>query len=99
MRFFDWLARDLRFALRLMRQTPVVSGVAMLTGSVAGGFIAQQVSLGAPFVLRGVILAAMFAVAFSLNDLFALIIGGVLYAAATVMREAARIADENASFV
>jgi len=41
----------------------------------------------------------MVAVAFSLNDLFALIIGGVLYAAATVMREAARIADENASFV
>jgi hypothetical protein len=41
----------------------------------------------------------MVAVAFSLNDLFALIIGGVLYAAATVMREAARIAEENASFV
>jgi hypothetical protein len=41
----------------------------------------------------------MIAVAFSLNDLFALIIGGVLYATATVMREAARIAEENASFV
>jgi Protein of unknown function (DUF2975) len=38
-------------------------------------------------------------IAFSLDNLFALIIGGVLYAAATVMREAARIADENASFV
>src|SRR5688572_15684817 len=34
----------------------VVTGAAMLTGSVAGGFIAQQVSLGAPFVLRGLIL-------------------------------------------
>jgi MFS family permease len=44
----------------------VVTGVAMLTGSVAGGFIAQQVSLGTPFVLRGVILIAMFAVAFRL---------------------------------
>jgi MFS family permease len=44
----------------------VVTGVAMLTGSVAGGFIAQQVSLGTPFVLRGVILVAMFAVAFRL---------------------------------
>jgi predicted MFS family arabinose efflux permease len=44
----------------------MVGGVAMLTGSVAGGFIAAQVSLGAPFVLRGVILAAMFAVAFAL---------------------------------
>jgi MFS family permease len=44
----------------------MVSGAAMLTGSVAGGFIAAQVSLGAPFVLRGVILAAMFVVAFVL---------------------------------
>jgi MFS family permease len=42
----------------------VVTGAGMLTGSVAGGFIAAQVSLGAPFVLRGVVLAAMFVVAF-----------------------------------
>jgi MFS family permease len=42
----------------------IVSGVAMLTGSVAGGFIAAQVSLGMPFVLRGVVLVAMFAIAF-----------------------------------
>src|SRR5215208_1012524 len=38
----------------------VVSGAAMLTGSVAGGFAAAQVSLGTPFVLRGAILALMF---------------------------------------
>jgi MFS family permease len=44
----------------------VVSGVAMLTGSVAGGFVAQQTSLGVPFVLRAVVLVAMFAVAFRL---------------------------------
>jgi MFS family permease len=44
----------------------IVSGAAMLTGSVAGGFIAQQASLGLPFVLRGVILALMFVVAFRL---------------------------------
>jgi MFS family permease len=44
----------------------MVSGAAMLTGSVAGGFIAQQTSLGVPFVLRGVILAVMFAVAFKM---------------------------------
>jgi MFS family permease len=42
----------------------VVTGVAMLTGSVAGGFVAQEVSLGAPFVARAVILAVMFGVAF-----------------------------------
>jgi MFS family permease len=44
----------------------VVTGAGMLTGSVAGGFIAQQVSLGAPFVLRGAILVVMFALAFRL---------------------------------
>jgi MFS family permease len=42
----------------------IVTGVAMLTGSVAGGFIAQQTSLGVPFVLRGVVLVVMFAAAF-----------------------------------
>jgi len=44
----------------------IVTGAAMLIGSVAGGFIAQQTSLGMPFVLRGVILAVMFVVAFRL---------------------------------
>jgi MFS family permease len=44
----------------------IASGTAMLTGSVAGGFIAQQTSLGVPFVLRGVVLIVMFAVAFRL---------------------------------
>jgi hypothetical protein len=39
------------------------------------------------------------AIAFSVNDYFALIVGGVLFAVATVMREAARIADENAGFI
>jgi MFS family permease len=44
----------------------IVTGAAMLTGSAAGGFIAQQTSLGVPFVLRGLILIVMFAVAFRL---------------------------------
>jgi len=44
----------------------IVSGAAMLTGSVAGGFIAQLTSLGVPFVLRGAVLVVMFAVAFRL---------------------------------
>jgi MFS family permease len=44
----------------------IVSGAAMLTGSVAGGFIAELTSLGMPFVLRGVVLAVMFVVAFRL---------------------------------
>ncbi|HEX6336798.1 MAG TPA: MFS transporter [Jiangellaceae bacterium] len=44
----------------------VVTGVAMLSGSVAGGFVAQQASLGTPFVLRAAILLVMFAVAWRL---------------------------------
>jgi MFS family permease len=44
----------------------VVTGVGMLGGSVAGGFIAEQLSLGVPFVLRGLILIVMFAAAFRL---------------------------------
>jgi MFS family permease len=44
----------------------IVGGAAMLTGALGGGLLAQQVSLGAPFVLRSAILAAMFLVAFRL---------------------------------
>jgi MFS family permease len=44
----------------------IVIGAAMLGGSVAGGFIAQQTNLGVPFVLRGLILLVMFAVALRL---------------------------------
>ena len=31
----------------------IVGGAAMLTGSLAGGVLAQQISLGVPFVVRG----------------------------------------------
>jgi MFS family permease len=44
----------------------VASGTAMLGGSVAGGFIAEQTSIAVPFVLRGVILLVMFVAAFML---------------------------------
>jgi MFS family permease len=44
----------------------IVTGAGMLSGSVAGGFIAEQTSLGVPFVLRGLILIVMFLVAFRL---------------------------------
>jgi MFS family permease len=43
----------------------IAAGAAMLGGSVAGGFIAEQTSLAVPFVLRGLILVVMFAVAFA----------------------------------
>jgi MFS family permease len=44
----------------------MVSGAAMLVGSVGGGLLAQVASLGLPFVLRGVVLVLMFVVAFRL---------------------------------
>ncbi len=43
----------------------VVNGVAMLTGSVAGGYVAQVTSLGVPFLLRGAVLVVMFGLAFA----------------------------------
>ncbi len=44
----------------------IVSGAAMLTGSVAGGLIAQATDLGVPFLVRAAVLAVMFVVAFRL---------------------------------
>ena len=44
----------------------IVSGIAMLTGSIAGGLIAQATSLGVPFLCRAAVLVVMFVVAFRL---------------------------------
>src|SRR5215208_5405056 len=60
--FWQWAVVSLLIGLGFT----IFSGAAMLTGSVAGGFIAQQVSLGFPFVLRGAVLLVMFVVAFRL---------------------------------
>lgn len=43
-----------------------VSGAAMLTGSVAGGFIAQATNLGVPYILRAAMLIAVLAAAWFL---------------------------------
>jgi MFS family permease len=45
-------------------QGQMATGIAMLVGSIGGGVIAQYSTLGAPFILRAVILALMFTVAF-----------------------------------
>ncbi|MDA0183451.1 MFS transporter [Solirubrobacter phytolaccae] len=44
----------------------IVGGIAMLGGAVAGGFLAARISLGFPFVVRSVVLAVMFVVAWRL---------------------------------
>jgi MFS family permease len=42
----------------------IVEGAAMLGGSVAGGYLAQMTNLGAPYLLRSVVLTASFVLAF-----------------------------------
>lgn len=44
----------------------IVGGIAMLTGSVAGGIIAQMTNLGVPYILRAAVLIVNFATAFML---------------------------------
>jgi len=64
-----WLVDALHFAQyegsleAVFGRAQVVGGVAMLSGSVAGGYIAQATSLGVPFLVRAGVLCAMFAVA------------------------------------
>lgn len=48
----------------------IVTGIGMLTGSVAGGYVAQLTSLGVPFVMRAAVLAAMFCfAAYAMRDI------------------------------
>lgn len=67
-----WLVDALRFSgyegglESVLGRGQMVQGVAMLLGSVAGGVIAQATNLGVPFLLRVLVLLAMFAVAFGL---------------------------------
>jgi MFS family permease len=69
----------------------VMTGIAMLVGSVGGGFLAQATNLGVPFVLRAAILVVMFGVAFLLmRD-----IGFTPNRNGRVVREVRRIAGES----
>lgn len=48
----------------------VVSGIAMLSGSIAGGAIAQFTNLGVPYIVRAIILGILFVVAYvAMKDL------------------------------
>jgi hypothetical protein len=64
-----------------------------LLGPLTATALSLAMSLGNPPGQRAI------TVALSINDYFALVVGGALFAVATMMREAARLADENASFV
>jgi len=61
-----WLVDALKFTEHkdslesVFAKGQIVSGTAMLSGSVAGGIIAQQTSLGVPYIIRAVILILAF---------------------------------------
>jgi MFS family permease len=48
----------------IFARAQIVTGVAMLTGSVLGGVVAQVAGLGVPYVLRAVLLGVTFLIAF-----------------------------------
>ena len=67
-----WLVDALHFAEyegaleSVLGRGQMITGAAMLGGSVAGGVIAQTTSLGVPFLLRVGVLLAMFVIAYKL---------------------------------
>jgi MFS family permease len=71
-----WLVDGLKFANyrgtleAAFAKGQVATGVAMLTGTLIGGVVAQVTNLGVPYLLRSVLLALTFGVAFvSMRDL------------------------------
>ena len=84
--FTERAARQLQtFAVTVLAQAPL--------GPVTTAGLSVALTMSNPPGQRAV------HIALSSNDYFALIVGGVLLAVATVMREAVKIADENAAFV
>jgi hypothetical protein len=84
--FSGYTARQLQiFAATVLLQSPL--------GPLTAAGLSAALSVGNPPGERALMIAI------SSNDYYALVIGGVLFAAATLMREGARIAEENASFV
>jgi MFS family permease len=67
-----WLVDALRFTRfdgaleKVFAKGEIVEGVAMLTGSVAGGVLAQTFNLGVPYLVRAILLALSFVLAFAL---------------------------------
>jgi MFS family permease len=67
-----WLVDAMRFTgykgkmENVFAKGQVVTGIAMLVGTVGGGFIAQISNLGVPYIVRGAILVLTFILAFVL---------------------------------
>lgn len=63
---FSGYLRDGGTLEQVLARGEIVEGIAMLSGSVAGGVIAQATNLGVPYVLRALVLAVTFVFAFVL---------------------------------
>jgi hypothetical protein len=95
-RMFVAFARGEVFSAHTAHQLQIFAASVLLQsplGPLTSAALSAALSVGNPPGERAIMIA------FSINDYFALIIGCVLFAAATIMREGARIAEENASFV
>ncbi len=67
---FTGFFREGRNLEAVLARGEIVEGVAMLTGSVAGGLLAQETNLGVPYLVRAAVLALSFVVAlFAMRDL------------------------------
>jgi MFS family permease len=72
----------------------IAEGIAMLTGTVAGGAIAQVTNLGVPYILRALVLGLTFVVAFRLmRD-----IGFVPRKSASVLKETRKVLKASLDF-
>jgi Protein of unknown function (DUF2975) len=95
-RMFQAFARGEVFSSNTAHQLQIFAATVMLQsplGPLTSAGLSAALSVGNPPGQRAIMIA------FSTNDYFALVVGGVLFAAATLMREGARIAEENAGFV
>jgi hypothetical protein len=95
-RMFRAFARGEVFSGHTARQLQIFAATVLLQsplGPLTSAGLSAALSVGNPPAERAIMIA------FSINDYFVLIIGGVLFAAATIMREGARIAEKNAGFV
>ena len=63
---FSGFTRDGGALESVFAKGEIVEGIAMLGGSVAGGLVAQATNLGVPYLLRALVLAATFVVAYAM---------------------------------
>ena len=64
-----WLTAAFKEQLEsVLAKGEIVEGAAMLTGSVAGGMIAQTTNLGVPYIIRAAVARAQFRICFPVNE-------------------------------